>query len=54
MEQVNKSRLRINFCWFIAAPAPSNVVVVLGTNCLNKKGLAGSKEWFIPRGGNER
>lgn len=36
------------------APAPSNVIVVQGTNCVNKGGQANIKEWFIPRGGNEK
>lgn len=35
------------------APAPANVIVVQGTNCINLGGV-GNKEWFIPRGGNEQ
>lgn len=37
----------------LVAPNPSNVMTVLGTKCVNMKGI-GNKEWFIPRGDAER
>ena len=36
------------------APAPTNVIYVIGTKCLNLGGTRNKNEWFIPRGGPEK